>query len=47
MDLCEAAERNQGARVGMWWWEKAVIDLKGAREMEEAADEEYKDDLEE
>ena len=47
MDLCEAAERNQGARVGMWWWEKAVIDLTGAREMEEAAYKADKDDLEE
>ena len=25
-------ERNQGAQVGMRWWEQAGIDLAGARE---------------
>ena len=20
LDLCEAADRNQGKRVGIWWW---------------------------
>ena len=32
MDLCKAAERKQGERVGMWWWEQEVICLTGARE---------------
>ena len=31
IDLCEAAERTQGVRVGMQWWEHAGIDLVGAR----------------
>ena len=39
LDLCEAAERKQGERVGMWWWEQEGIDLTGSREtMEEAAE---------
>ena len=43
MDLCEVAERNQGAWVGMQLWEQAVIDLAGARETAEAAEEEEED----
>ena len=37
------AERNQGAWVGMQLWEQAVIDLAGARETAEAAEEEEED----
>ena len=44
MDLCEVTERMQGARVGMQWWEKASIDLAGARET--AAEEADEDGLE-
>ena len=33
LDLCEGSERAPGARVGMWWWEQATIDLAGAREV--------------
>ena len=29
--LCEATYRTSGERVGMRWWEKTVIHLKGAR----------------
>ena len=29
LDLCKAAERKQGARLGMRWWEQAVLDLVG------------------
>ena len=47
LDLCEAAERKQGARVGMWWWEQAGIDLAGARETAVAAAEANEDGLEE
>ena len=32
LDLCEGSERDHGAQVGMWWREKAGIDLAGARE---------------
>ena len=32
LDLCEGSERAPGARVGMWWWEQAGIDLAGAQE---------------
>ena len=31
-DLCEETERTPGARVGMRWWEKAGLDLEGAKE---------------
>ena len=27
LDLYEVAEKNNGARVGMWWWKQVVIDL--------------------
>ena len=49
LDLCKAAERKQGAWVGMQWWEQARIDLEGAREraMAAAAAEADKDGLEE
>ena len=36
MDLCEAAERKQGAQVGMRWWQQARIDLAGVNETLEA-----------
>ena len=40
LDFCEAMERNQGAWVGMRWWENAGIYLEGARKTAaEAADE--------
>ena len=32
MDLCEAAERKRGGRVGILWWEQAGLDLEEARE---------------
>ena len=32
MELCEETERTTGERVGIQWWEKAGIDLTGARE---------------
>ena len=35
LDLCEAAERNQGERGGMRWWKQLGIDLEGARETSE------------
>ena len=38
-DLCEAAERKRGARVGMRWREQAGLDLAGARETAAEADE--------
>ena len=38
LDLCKGSEKNQGERVGMQWWEKAGIDLAGAREMAEATE---------
>ena len=31
LDLCKAAERKWTTQVGMRWWEKAGIDLTGAR----------------
>ena len=37
MDLYKAAERKQGAHVGMRWWEQAGIDLARARETATAA----------
>ena len=40
-------ERKREARVGMRWWEQAVIDLAGAKETEAAAAEVDKDGLEE
>ena len=47
MDICEAAERKQGARLGMRWWEQAGIDLVGVRETAEAMAEAEEDRLEE
>ena len=32
LDLCKASYINQGAWLGLRWWEQAVIDLTGARE---------------
>ena len=32
LELCETAERKQGARLGVQWWEQAGIDLAGERE---------------
>ena len=32
LDLCRAADKKLGTRVGMCWWEQAVLDLVGARE---------------
>ena len=32
LDLCEGSERALGARLGMRWWEQAVINLEGSRE---------------
>ena len=32
LDLCKAAERNQGEQVGIRWWEQVLIDLTGASE---------------
>ena len=40
MDLCKAREKNQGVRVGMWWWDQVGINLAGARETEVMAAEE-------
>ena len=37
LDLCERPEKAPGARVGIWWWEQAGIDLAGAREAAVAA----------
>ena len=31
LDLFGETDRAPGAQVGMQWWEKAVIDLAGAR----------------
>ena len=36
--LFEVEGRKQGARVEMWWWKQAVIDLSGATEMAAAAE---------
>ena len=33
LDLCEAAETKQGARVGIRWWEQMVLDMERARDM--------------
>ena len=38
LELCEVEERKQGERVGIRWWEQAVIDLLGVRETEVEAD---------
>ena len=38
LDLCEDMERMSEVRVGMRWWEQAVIDLTGARDRAAAAD---------
>ena len=39
LDLCEGSERAPGARLGMRWWEQAGIDLAGAQEVADAAEE--------
>ena len=39
MDLCEAAERKCGVRVGVHWWEQVVIDLEGSRDTTSTAEE--------
>ena len=46
LNLCKAEERNQRARVGMWWWEQAVIDLTGEREIAAVAAEADTDGME-
>ena len=40
LDLCEGSERSPWARVGMWWWEQAGIDLSGVWEAAAAVVEE-------
>ena len=35
LEICEAAERNQGERVGMQWWEQAGIDLAAMADVDE------------
>ena len=47
LDICEATEMTQGARVGMQLWEQAGIDLAGAMEVAAAEAESYKDGMEE
>ena len=42
MCLCEETEITPGAWMGLYWWEKAGIDLIGARERAAAAAEAYK-----
>ena len=37
MYLCNVAERNWGALVGMRCWEQAGLDLEGARDTAAAA----------
>ena len=32
LDLCEAMETNQGAQVGMRWWEQVGTDRTRSRE---------------
>ena len=39
LDLCEGLERALREKVGMRWWEKAGLDLEGAREAAAAAEE--------
>ena len=46
MDLCKAEDRNQGAGVGMCWWEQARIDVVGAMDMAKAAAEAQEDSME-
>ena len=41
--LCEETKREPGAWMGMQWWKKAGIYLKGAREKTAATAESYKD----
>ena len=43
----QTVERKWGARVGMWWWEQAGIDLEGSMETAVAAAEADEDGLEE
>ena len=31
LDICERVTRRPGARVSLWWWEQAGIDLDGAK----------------
>ena len=33
LDLCEGSERSPGGRVGMRWWEQAIINMVGVREV--------------
>ena len=47
MELCEATDRNQGARVEMRWWEQAGIDMRGKMETALVAEESDEDWLEE
>ena len=47
LDLCKTAERKRRGRVGMRWWEQAVLDLEGARDTAAAAAEADKDGMEE
>ena len=35
LDLCEVSERAPGVRVGMRWWDQAVINMAGARKAAE------------
>ena len=47
LDLCKAAERKRGARVGMRWWEQAGLELTVASETAATAAEVDKDGMEE
>ena len=47
LDLCEATERDQGARLGMRWWEQSGIGMEGSSETVAAAEEADKDGMEE
>ena len=47
MDLCEAVESKQGARVGMQWWEQAGLDLAVSMETTTVVVEVYGDVMEE
>ena len=38
LDLCAATERTQWERVGMQWWEQAVINMEGEKEATAAAE---------
>ena len=47
MELCKAAGRKQGEQVGMWWWVKEGIYLKGSRDTASIAAEADKNGMEE